>query len=440
MRSSLSFRGILVLLTVLCLILSSCSPAATQAVQTPTNPRPTDPPQSVQLNLGSWRVEDSEQMVRILAQFTEKYPHITIKYDPTSAPEYNEALRAQLEGGTAPDVFYLRSYAVSRELYQAGYLTKLDDLPGLKQSFSADTLAPWTGADGAIYGVPFIATSHAVYYNLDIFNQFNLAPPQTWEEFLTLAQALKDQGVTPLANASGDTWTIAELVFMNLAPGFIGGKDGRMAYLNGERCFNDASMTAVFQAMADLSPFLPENQQVLTYTDSQQLFLQGKAAMFFDGSWDIASFNAAKPSFQWSVFAPPPPAGQPPFITFHLDAGMGLNADSKHPEEARLFLSWMTSPEFGALLGNELPGFFPMHNQPIVLQEEHASKFLALNQDRGQDVRFAWEKLMEGSPDAYSLIMEQGVAILNGKQSASAAADALQGGLAQWYEPAQRCK
>lgn len=440
MHLSLSFKVVLVLFTTICLGLSACSPPALQPQQTPTALRSTDPPRSVQLKLGSWRTEDTEQMVRILAHFTAKYPHITIKYDPTSAPEYNEALHAQLEGGTAPDIFYLRSYAVSHELYQAGYLAKLDDLPGLKQSFSADSLAPWTGADGSVYGVPFIATSHGIYYNLDLFNQYTLTPPQTWEELLNLAQALKEHGVTPFANASGDTWTIAELVFMNLAPGFIGGKDGRMAYLNGERCFNDARMTAVFQAVADLAPYLPENQQVLTYADSQQLFLQGKAAMFFDGSWDIASFNAAQPSFQWSVFAPPPPAGHPPYITFHLDAGMGLNAASPHSEEARLFLSWMTSPEFGALLGNELPGFFPMHNQPIALQEEHASEFLALNQGRGQDVRFAWEKLMEGSPDAYTLIMEQAVAVLNGKQSATAAAEVLQNGLAQWYEPAQRCK
>lgn len=65
-------------------------------------------------------------------------------------------------------------------------------------------------------------------------------------------------------------------------------------------------------------------------------------------------------------------------MTFHLDAGIGLNAASTHKEEARLFLAWLTNPRTGALLGNQLPGFFPMHNTPITLENQHASTFLAL--------------------------------------------------------------
>ncbi|MFQ5576640.1 MAG: extracellular solute-binding protein, partial [Anaerolineae bacterium] len=241
------------------------------------------------------------------------------------------------------------------------------------------------------------------------------------------------------ANASGDSWTVAEIVFMNLAPNFIGGREGRLAYLNGERCFNDPRLTAAFKALQDLAPFLPENQQLLTYSDSLQLFLQGRALMWLGGSWDIPFFEAETPAFEWSVFAPPPPAGQPPYITFHLDAGMGLNAQSRHKDEARLFLEWMTTPEFGAMLGNELPGFFPMHTDAPPLNNPHANTFLALNQGRGTDVRFVWEKLRDGTPDAYTLVMNGAVAVVNGDQTPQQAADALQDGLAQWFEPAQHC-
>jgi hypothetical protein len=84
--------------------------------------------------------------------------------------------------------------------------------------------------------------------------------PTTWQELLTAAQTIKDAGYIPFANASGDAWTIAEIVFMNLAPTFIGGYEGRQAYLSGERCFNDESMVNAFQAVADLGPFVPEGQ------------------------------------------------------------------------------------------------------------------------------------------------------------------------------------
>ena len=117
-----------------------------------------------------------------------------------------------------------------------------------------------------------------------------------------------------------------------------------------------------------------------------------------------------------------------------------MNAASHHKEEARIFLEWMSTPEFAAMLGDELPGFFPMHNQLPVLQNDHANTLLSLNKGRGTDVRFAWEKLRDGSPDAYSLIRDGAVAVLNGQEEPQAAADALQNGLAQWFAPAQSCK
>jgi raffinose/stachyose/melibiose transport system substrate-binding protein len=418
---------------------AGCAPTPVSTPEPTQTPAPTKPPADVVLTMGSWRTDDVEQMNHILAKFHERYPNITVKYDPTTAPEYDAALRAQLESGTGPDVFYLRSYSVSRTLYEKGYLAPLGDLPGLMANFTPEMRAPWATEAGKPYGVPFIATSHGIYYNTDLFKQLNISTPKTWPELLVAAQTIKNAGYIPFANATADTWTVAELMFMNLAPNFVGGREGRMEYLNGKRCFNDPGMLAVFQALKDLEPFLPPNQSVVTYSDSQQLFLQGKAAMFLDGSWDIPFFESSKPAFVWSIFAPPPPAGQPSYLTFHLDAGMGMNAASLHKEEARLFLEWMSTQEFAAMLGNELPGFFPMHSQVPILQNEHANTLLLLNQGRGTDVRFAWEKLRDGSPDAYSLIMDGAVAVLNDKQKPQEAADALQAGLAQWFAPAQTC-
>jgi raffinose/stachyose/melibiose transport system substrate-binding protein len=429
-------RALAVLAAASTLLFGCSSPAQPPlAASTPT----TDFPQEIVLTMGSWRTEDVQQMNRILARFHDQYPGITIKFDPTKATEYNAALQAQLEKGTAPDLFYLRSYATSQQLFDKGYLESLNDLPGLTDNFVPAMLAPWATDDGQIYGVPFIATSHGVYYNVDLFKKLNLQTPQTWQELLTTAQVIKANGVIPFANATGDKWTIAEIVFMNLAPNFIGGREGRMEYLAGKRCFNDAHIVAAFQAVKDLAPFLPDGHESIKYADSQQLFLQGRAAMWMGGSWDIPFFEAEGPAFEWSVFATPPPAGQPGYVTFQLDAGMGMNVASQHKPEARLFLEWMTTPEFARLMGDELPGFFPMSRQAPALENAHANAFLALNKSRGTDVRFVWEKLVEGSPSGYDLVQDGAVAVLKEEQTPQQAAEALQAGLAQWFEPAQRC-
>jgi raffinose/stachyose/melibiose transport system substrate-binding protein len=396
----------------------------------------------VSLTMGSWRVDDVEQMQVILDAFHEVYPNITITFDPTNPPDYNATLRTQLEGGTAPDLFYLRSYATSRQLFEEGFLEPVGDIPGVMDNFTDAARAPWATDDGDPYGVPFIAVSHGIYYNMDLLAELELEVPTTWEELLAAAAAIQEAGYEPFANASGDEWTIAEIVFMNLAPNFIGGLEGRLEYLNGERCFNDEHAVAAFQAVADLAPYLPEGQEALTYYDSQQLFLLEEAAMWMGGSWDIPFFEGEEPEFEWSVFAVPAPEGQEmEYVTFHMDAGMGLNAAApeENKEAARLFMEWMTTPEFAQLLGDTLPGFFPISSEPVTLENEHANAFLALNEGRGLDVRWAWEGLLDGAPDGYTLMQNGALGVISGELTAEDAANALQEGLAEWFEPAQNC-
>jgi len=396
--------------------------------------------EKVTLTMGSWRTDDAQVMAEVLAAFNEQYPNITIQFDPTNPPDYNATLQTQLQSGNAPDLFYLRSFATSLNLFKQGYLEPLTDLPGLATAFSDASRVPWTTTDGVTYGVPFIAVSHGIYYNADLFKASNVEIPTTWNELLAAAQTFRDAGVDPFANGSGEPWTIAEIVFMNLAPTFIGGREARLAYLNGERCFNDADAVSAFQAIKDLAPFLPDGQEALKDADTQQIFLQGEAAMRFGGSWDIAAFEAQAPSFEWSVFAVPAPEGKQGVVTFHLDAGMGLNAKSTHKEEAKLFLQWMATSEFATLFANKLPGFFPLlENADLSLDNPHSDAFLKMNEGRTTDIRWAWEGLLDSDPNGYNLMQDGAVAIIAGTKTPQQAADDLQNGLATWLPAAQQC-
>lgn len=434
--NKVTFGGFLLLLVSI--VIAGCNPTPTAQPTIAKTKTPTEEPKEVALTMGAWRTS-TEGMNRVLNKFHQENPHIIIRWDPTLSGEYDAVLQEQLEAGTAPDLFFLRSFSASQKMFDQGYLEPLGDLPGLRENFTSPMLAPWTTEDGTPYGVPFTATSHGIYYNKDIFEELGLKIPETWEELLVTAQKIKEAGYIPFANGSKDSWTTPEIVFMNLAPNFIGGREGRMEYLAGKRCFNDEQIVSTFQAVEDLAPFFPEDHELLGYVDSLQLFVQGKAVMWMSGSWDIPYLEEAESDFEWSVFAIPPPAGQPAYLTFHLDVGIGLNAASKHKPATKEFLTWMTDPEFGELLGNEMPGFFSMHKNAPTLINEHANDFLALNRSRDTDIRFSWEKLGDGSPDAYTLIQEEATAVLRGQQTPREAAGALQAGLAQWFKPAKEC-
>ena len=47
----------------------------------------------------------------------------------------------------------------------------------------------------------------AVCYNKTLFEQYDIAVPKTWDEFLQVCQTLKDNGITPLYGPYKETWT-----------------------------------------------------------------------------------------------------------------------------------------------------------------------------------------------------------------------------------------
>lgn len=421
-------------------------PAATEAAEATQAPAATDAPagEPVTLTMGSWRVDDTEAWGKILDAFHAQYPDITIKFDPTNPPDYNATLRTQLETGTGPDLFFVRSFATGLELFEQGYIASLKDLPGLSENISAAANAPWATAEGEPYAVPIAAVSHGIYYNQDLFSANNLEVPQTWEDLMAAAETLKAAGVTPFGNGTKEAWDINEVVMMALIPNVIGGYEGRMAYLNGERCFNDADMVAAFQQIKDLTPYLPDGFTGIAYYDGQQLFVQGQAAMFFDGSWSISGFEKDAPEFKWSAFPVPPPAGKDQHISFHMDAAIGMNTATENADAARTFLTWLTGPEFAEAFGNGVPGFFPVSKNVPTLTDPVANTFMSFNsQAAGTDIRFVWEKLLaapSGQKDAYTAMNDAVIAVLKGEQTPQEAADALQAALAAWYEPAKTCK
>jgi len=450
--------GLLSLLVLLSLVLTACGggaateapaeePAATEEAPAATEEAPAATEaaaEEITLTLGSWRVDDVAAWEVINAAFHEAHPNITVKFDPTNPPDYNATLRTQLETGTGPDLFFVRSFATGRELFDAGYIASLKDLPGISDNFTEASRAPWATESGEPYAVPIIAVSHGIYYNKDIFAANGIEIPTTWEELMAASQTLLDAGVIPFANGTKDAWDINEVVMMQFIPSNIGGFEGRMAYLNGDRCFNSDEMVASFQQIDDMQPYLPNGFEAVSYYDAAQLFAQGQAAMMMDGSWSIGAFQKDATDFEWGVFYPPALEGKDTYVTFHIDAAVGANAASPNLEAAMLFLEFLESSEFAALLGNNLPGFFPLTTDVPTLSDPIAADFMAFNSNAaGVDIRFVWEKLLaapSGNVDAYTSLNNNVIAVLKDEKTPQEAADAFNADLAAWYAPAAGCK
>jgi len=374
--------------------------------------------QDTTLTMGSWRADDVEQMNALFDVYKEA-TGVQIDFQPTNPTDYNATLRLQLESGTAPDLMYVRSYATGTDLYDNGYLAKINDLPGLADAITEQNLAPWT-TNGDTFAVPIIGVTHAVYYNKDIFAANNIAIPTTFEEFLAACETLKAAGITPMANGVAEEWDVLETFFLGMLPNYVGGPDNRVLYETGEKKLNDETFVKAYTDIAKVAPYLPDGFEAVTYNDSQILFATGRAAMFMDGSWTLGTYDGV--DFEWGTFAMPAPAGTETAITFHLDAAIGANAASQHPEEAKAFLAWLCTQDGVNALSAYLPiGMYPITNLDVTVEDPHAQEMLALTDDKLTDVRFVWPALM----DLYSPMNQAVIAVLKGTDP-QAAADTVQ--------------
>ena len=67
-------------------------------------------------------------------------------------------------------------------------------------------------ANGEIYAIPSnIHRGNVLFYNKKVFTDNGLKAPTTWDEFSTVADALKAKGIAPLAVGGKDTWSVTML-------------------------------------------------------------------------------------------------------------------------------------------------------------------------------------------------------------------------------------
>ncbi|MDX2140445.1 MAG: ABC transporter substrate-binding protein [Chloroflexota bacterium] len=394
---------------------------------------------TVTLTIESWRNDDLTIWEdTILPVFEAQYPNIDVVFAPTAPTEYNAALNTKLEGGTAGDLITCRPFDASLALFQQDYLASLNDLPGMDQ-FGDVAKSAWITDDGSdVFCVPMASVIHGFIYNADIFAELGLEEPTTISEFYAVLDAIAADGnYTPLVMGTADQWESATMGYQNIGPNFWMGETGRLGLIDGSAQYNTGGFLAAFEELANWSPYLGEGYQAQSYPDSQNVFSLGLGAIYPSGSWDISVFRGTA-EFEMGAFKPPVPDGQAEcFISDHTDIAMGMNAATEHPEEARIFLEWMTTAEFASLYSNALPGFFSLSNHTFELDDPVAAEFVGWRQECASTIRSGYQILSRGEPNNETQLWEASAAVLNGTMSPQEAADMVQEGLEAWYEPQQ---
>jgi raffinose/stachyose/melibiose transport system substrate-binding protein len=139
--------------------------------------------------------------------------------------------------------------------------------------------------------MPYQFNIEGIWYNKQIFAAHGISVPTTYDQLVAAAAKLKSAGIIPFSASGNAGWPITRLIssylYRSLGPGAL------EAVAEGKAKLTDPQYVAAAQAIADLGKagYFGPGVGSISYDAAVQMFLTGKAAMFYMGSWELGDFN-----------------------------------------------------------------------------------------------------------------------------------------------------
>lgn len=260
---------------------------------------------------------------------------------------YITKLQTAAAGDELPDVMFCFGGSSMKPYVDGGYFLPLNEY--LSEEFNGRVLEGSTTNstfDGNIYGLSTGNTPAFLICNTELFDQCGLEIPATYEDLLNCVKVFNENGITPFALGNAERWECIlyfEQLIVQLA-----GQEKALAMVNGEESFNCPETVQAAQMLLDLvkAGAFNEDANALTYAEGSAIFTQGKAAMMFTGSWDIATLEGpdsiVSDKLTCAYFPEVTGVGKQTDIWGAPFSYFCINKNTEHPEEAVKFLEYLS--------------------------------------------------------------------------------------------------
>ena len=377
MRITLAHRAALAALTLATIAaVSACgdtggvggvqTPASTPATTPATTA--TTPSSAAPVNLTYWTWFPSDTTLnKVIAAYQSTHPGVTITLREFEAADYQKQLPLALSGGEAIDIVGVQVSAMTNtvntvlrpvsewESYLPANWRTLVEAKPIEQAQNVSK-------DKVLYDIPMGSLGSAImYYNAAMLAELKIPVPKTLADLAAAAKtiATAKPDVTPVVNA-GDPYWQEEMLFS------IAGQTNPTLsddiFYKGTP-WNDPRLV---QALEDYkSMFTSGALDVATLSLKNprptELFTSGKAAFYFDGSWQNSLLSAAYRDANKIGLTDVGAAGVPviqangtPSVRAFAEGGLAIPKTSKHVAEAADFIAYMTMGDGVALWAPDL--------------------------------------------------------------------------------------
>lgn len=342
-------------------------------------PAPQAPP--VELELMTINVLNNVEEALVKAYMAAN-PAVKIKLSSTRGGAINA-----LNNPTPPDILVLAPGEQLNTAIDQGLLTDLSEVweqSGLSSGYPA-ALRRLSEREGKPFFLPLAYAWNAIYYNKQIFAQYNLQPPRTWDELLQLCETLVINGETPFALAGRSRlMTTLWIDYLNLR---LNGPEFHQQLVTGQVAYDQEPRVRLlfetWRALLERGYFLPDSRNLTTLSSLTALahteklrISNDKAVMALTGPYfldDIPEpFRAELDFFPFPVIDASWPNAETLFAI-----GYVIPANSTHRAEAMQFLAFLNSDTAREIMQKDVtltqvyvPAFAHTDDEGIALMTE----------------------------------------------------------------------
>lgn len=293
-------------------------------------------------------------IVKYIPEFTE-LTGIQAKVEVLSQDQLWKTLENDLKTPGRVDVFAVIPNLDGLHYMNAGYTRSVDEYlrnPRLTPGNYAweDFFPRFREAmqvRGAILGPPVMAENMALLYRRDVFSRYQVGVPRTLNELEAAARflhkkAMSPQGAAGVGIVSRGQGATTTALYASLLHSFGGTwLDGRgRPALNGPQ-----SLEALQWMNRVFGQFAPPDVSRFGWQEASALFLEGRAAMYVEGSSIYPLIEDSKSRVAERVGYAQFPSGPAGFGATVAVRGLAIAKQSAAPEAAWLFMAWASGPD-----------------------------------------------------------------------------------------------
>ncbi len=211
--------------------------------------------------------------------------------------------------------------------------------------FSAPSMKVATGADGKMNVIPSNQDLFIVFYNKELLAEKGFkAPPKTYDEMYTMAKALTDPAKQIYGFVGRGLKNANVVLFDNILLGW----DQETVSADGKKLLTDtpAAVAAGQWYQKIMKDCGPPGNIGFNWNECQTTFMQGRAAMWWDGiGFSAPLLDKNKSKIVEKVGFAPVPAGPKSHHCATFIEGIGIPASAKNKKAAWLFVQWITGKQ-----------------------------------------------------------------------------------------------